>query len=101
MPGRAGAPGSIARVLIRGTDISLALERPRGISVRTILAGRIKATQTDAGAVARVELVLAGGETLSAFVTRKSLDEMGIGAGDAVFAMIKAASIAEGAGRSA
>jgi molybdate transport system ATP-binding protein len=84
---------------VRGTDVTLAIEPPRGVSVRTILAASVKATAVDEGAVARVDLTLTGGEALSAFVTRKSVDEMGLRAGDAVFAMIKAASIDDGTGR--
>jgi molybdate transport system ATP-binding protein len=99
VPGRAGEPGSLARVLVRGTDVTLAVKRPRGVSIRTILRGVVKATTIDEGALARVDVALTGGEILAAFVTRRSLDELGLGEGDAVFAMIKAASIEEGAGR--
>lgn len=99
VPGRAGAPGTRTRVLVRGTDVALALKRPGGTSVRTILSGVVRSASADGGAVARVELALAGGEILAAYVTRKSLDELGIGEGDAVFAMIKTASIDEGVER--
>ncbi|MDQ0468215.1 molybdenum ABC transporter ATP-binding protein [Labrys wisconsinensis] len=99
VPGRDLPPGALTRVLVHGADVTLALERPRDVSVRTVLAGTIRATTLDDGPVARVDLALPGGETLATFVTRKSVDELGLGAGGAVFAMIKAASIEEGAGR--
>jgi molybdate transport system ATP-binding protein len=100
IPGRTGIPGEPARVIVHGTDVSLALTRPSDVSIRTLLEGVVKATRTDEGPVARVDVTLKGSGELSAFVTRKSLDELGLSAGDAVYAMIKTASIEEGAGRS-
>src|SRR5262249_13242601 len=99
VPGRSGVPGAAARVIVRGTDVSLALTRPSDVSIRTLLQGVVKATRTDDGPVAQVDVTLKGGGEIAAFVTRKSLDEMGLSEGDAVYAMIKAASIEEGAGR--
>jgi len=93
IPGRAGIAGSSARIVIRGTDVSLALKRPQSVSVRTVLTGRVATIAVDAGAVARVDLDLPGGDRIAAFVTRKSVDELGLGEGDTAFAMIKAASI--------
>jgi molybdate transport system ATP-binding protein len=93
IPGKAGQPGAPVRVVIRGSDVSLAMKQPRGVSIRTMLAGRVTDVATDDGPVARVDLGLAGGDRLSAFVTRNAVDELGLGPGDDVFAMIKAASI--------
>jgi molybdate transport system ATP-binding protein len=100
VPGRGGAPGTLTRVIVRGTDVALAVRRPRGVSIRTVLRGVVNRTTADDGPVARVDVTLPGGETLAAFVTRKSVEELGLAEGDAVFAMIKAASIEEGVGRS-
>lgn len=93
VPGRAGAAGTAARIVIRGSDVSLALERPREISVRTVLSARIAGIASDAGPVARIDLDLPGGDRLAAFVTRKAVDDLGLAEGKAVFAMIKAAAI--------
>ena len=69
------------------------MKQPRGISIRTTLCGRVRDIATDAGPVARVDLRLNGGDTLSAFITRNAIDELGLGPGDEVFALIKTASI--------
>ena len=93
VPGRAGLAGAPARIVIRGADVSLALERPREVSVRTVLTGVIAGIVVDAGPVARIDLDLPGGDRLAAFVTRKAVDELALAPGKAVFAMIKAAAI--------
>jgi molybdate transport system ATP-binding protein len=93
IPSKAGAGGTEVRVVIRGSDVSLAMKQPRGISIRTTLSGRVQDIATDAGPVARVDLRLNGGDTLSAFITRNAIDELGLGPGDEVFALIKTASI--------
>ena len=97
--GGAGAPGSEARIAVHGTDVSVAVRRPSGLSIRTVLRGTVLSTVLDEGPIARVDIALPGGDTLAAFVTRRSVDELGLGEGDAVHALIKAASIEEGAGR--
>jgi molybdate transport system ATP-binding protein len=97
--GRVGPPGSEARIAIHGTDVSLALRRPSGLSIRTVLRGTIKSTMLDAGPVARVDVTLAGGDMLAAFVTRRSVHELGLREGDPVHALVKAASLDQGAGR--
>ncbi|OCC03229.1 molybdenum ABC transporter ATP-binding protein [Labrys sp. WJW] len=93
IPGRAGPPGAKVRVVVRGSDVSLAMKRPGAVSIRTMLGARVKAVASDDGPVARVDLALTGGDTLSAFITRNAVDELGLGQGDTVLAMIKAASI--------
>ena len=93
IPGRAGPPGAAMRVVIRGSDVSLAVKRPHDISIRTMLAGRVTGIAADEGPVARVDLALTGGDRLSAFVTRSAVDELGLAPGGEVLAMIKAASI--------
>ncbi|MDT3377167.1 molybdenum ABC transporter ATP-binding protein [Labrys neptuniae] len=93
IPGRAGTPGAKVRVVVRGSDVSLAMKRPGAVSIRTMLAGEVKTIDADDGPVARVDLALSGGDMLSAFITRNAVDELGLGQGDTVLAMIKAASI--------
>ncbi|PRH88719.1 molybdenum ABC transporter ATP-binding protein [Labrys okinawensis] len=93
IPGRAGLPGARVRVVVRGSDVSLAMKRPGSVSIRTMLGARVKAIVTDDGPVARIDLTLTGGDMLSAFITRNAVDELGLGEGDTVLAMIKAASI--------
>lgn len=100
VPGRTGLDGSAARVVVRGSDVSLALEVPHGLSLRTVLAGTVEAVVADGhGPIARVDLALPGGDRLSALVTRQSVDDLDLAPGRPVHALIKAASVDDGAGR--
>ena len=95
LPGLHGAEGEKLRIVVRGADVSLALTEPAGLSIRTTLSGVIRAIVTDAGPIARVDLVLTGGETLAAFVSRLAVDELGLSTGRPVHALVKAAAIAD------
>jgi molybdate transport system ATP-binding protein len=84
--------GEAVRVRIRARDVSLALERPRGISIQNVLQGRI----TDVGAArdgAVSVSVAIGAITLRSRVTLKAREELRLRAGLDVFAMIKAVSL--------
>jgi molybdate transport system ATP-binding protein len=98
VPGVGGRPGQPARVVVAGSDVALAREPPRRSSVRTVLAGHVAAATADDGPIARVDVALEGGDRLAAFVTRKSLDELGLAPGAPVFALVKAASLDTGLG---
>jgi molybdate transport system ATP-binding protein len=95
LPGLFGEPGQRQRIIVRGSDVSLALSAPEALSIRTALAGTVERIVTDAGPVARVELALTGGEALSAYVTRKAVDSLALAPGMAVRALVKSASIAK------
>ncbi|QIG47107.1 molybdenum ABC transporter ATP-binding protein [Nordella sp. HKS 07] len=81
------------RVLIRATDVTIALSKPRELSIRTAMRGKISAISEPLGAVVMVEIELIGGEILAAAVTRKAVDELGLGEGDHVYCLIKSVSI--------
>lgn len=95
LPGLHGRIGEPLRIVVRGADVSLALTPILGVSVRTSLSGTVSRIVTDAGPVARIDLALAGGDTLSAFVTRKAIDELALAQGRLVRALVKSASIAD------
>ncbi len=95
VPGIVGRVGASHRVVMRAIDVGLAVQRPRDVSFRTVLLGRISGIDRDAGALARVELALRGGGRLVALVTRISVDELGLDEGDDVFAMVKAVALDE------
>jgi molybdate transport system ATP-binding protein len=95
VPGRFGAPGDVHRLLVRATDVALAVQRPRDVSFRTVLLGTIRDVEADAGPIARVEVALRGQGRLVALVTRKALDELALDVGDEVFAMVKATALDE------
>ncbi|MEZ5727670.1 MAG: TOBE domain-containing protein [Burkholderiaceae bacterium] len=76
-------------------DVAIAVSRPRDVSVRTLLAAEILGIEGDDVALVSVALGLQGGGVLLALVTRRSVDELGLDVGDAVYAMIKASSLDE------
>jgi molybdate transport system ATP-binding protein len=95
LPGRIGRPGDPHRFVVRATDVALAVQRPRDVSFRTVLFGRISAIERDDGPIVRVDIRLPGDERIVALVTRKAVDELAIDAGDDIFAMVKATALDE------
>jgi molybdate transport system ATP-binding protein len=93
LPGRIAPGDGPIRLVIRATDVTLALSKPRELSIRTALPGKVSAISESAGAVVMVEVRLSGGEALAAAVTRKAVDELGLGVGDQVWCLIKSVSI--------
>jgi len=85
-------PGEAVRVRIRARDVSIALSRPAGLSIRNILAGSVRAIDQTEEASLDVTLDL-GGAPLIARITRKSAHDLGLKPGLAVFALIKSVSI--------
>ena len=94
-----GASGTV-RVAIHSTNVSLATERPRNLSVRTVLEGRVQTIAAGAGPSAVVTVALEGGDRIAAYVTRLAIADLGIAEGREVYALVKAVSIDErGLGR--
>lgn len=82
------------RVQVFARDVSLALERPRSISVLNILEGRVvelaAAKQSPAQVLVRVAI---GGTMLLSRVTRRSVGELDLRSGVRVWALIKSVAI--------
>lgn len=85
------AVGERVRVRIRARDVSLATQRPAGISILNVLPGRITVMDSGAGPIVDVQLAV-GGTTLNARITRRSLRQLGIHVGQNVYALVKAVS---------
>jgi molybdate transport system ATP-binding protein len=83
--------GERVRARIRARDVSIALRRPEAISILNVLAGRVTAIREETGPVAEVQLAV-GAATITARVTRRSLEQLGLHAGQEVFALVKAVS---------
>jgi molybdate transport system ATP-binding protein len=84
--------GERVRVRIRARDVSLATERPAGLSVLNVLSATLVAISGEEGPI--VELQLQTGEAaLLARITRKSLHELALREGQQVYALIKAVSL--------
>jgi molybdate transport system ATP-binding protein len=84
--------GEPVRVRIRARDVSLATERPLGVSVQNVVAGSVRAIGEAAGASVDVQVDVAGTPIL-ARVTRKAVADLGLAPGKPVFALIKAVAI--------
>ena len=85
------AIGDRVRARIRSRDVSLATQRPAGISILNVLSGRVRAIDAEAGPIAEVQLAV-GEATLNARVTRRSVHQLGIHVGQDVYALVKAVS---------
>jgi molybdate transport system ATP-binding protein len=84
--------GERVRVRIRARDVSIALARPSGLSIRNVLAGSVVALGEEDGPSLDVRLDI-GGTPLIARITRKSAQELGLAPGRPVFALVKSVSI--------
>src|SRR5665648_31407 len=98
--GHAGAEGGEMRVVIKSTDITLSRATAQDfikqdLSIRNALAGTVAGIETDEGPFAGVSITLDGHGHLFALATRKAIDELKIGPGDRVFALIKTVALDE------
>jgi molybdate transport system ATP-binding protein len=85
-------PGERVRIRVRARDVSIALSRPSGVSIRNILPGTIVRLSDEEGTSLDVSLDL-GGTPLIARITRKSAAELGLKPGLPVYALVKSVSI--------
>lgn len=83
------APGSTLRIRILARDVSLAIERPSGISIRNVLAGIIRDIIEEPETAHAEVLIDLGGAVVRSSVTRASVAELNLAPGHAVFAMVK------------
>jgi molybdate transport system ATP-binding protein len=83
------------RIVVRATDVTLALKPPKDISARTLLTGKISECETDEGPIAIIHVTLTGGEEITAALTRKAMDELKLKEGKSVWCLLKSVSIDE------
>jgi molybdate transport system ATP-binding protein len=94
--GRAGPEGREVRVVVKSTDIALSRHAEEGLSVRNALSGTVTEVETeDDGPFAGVSIALDGHGQLFALATRKAVDELKLGPGQRVFALIKTVALDE------
>jgi molybdate transport system ATP-binding protein len=93
--GPAGAPGGEVRLVIKATDVTVATERPRDLSIRSVLTGRIGAIEQEDGPLAAVTIDLPVHGHVVALVTRMAVDELRLAPGRDVFALIKTVALDE------
>lgn len=88
------AAGALVRVIIKASDVSLAVEHPVGLSIQNVLAGRVRAIRINEGE-AMADVVVSIGEALVPVrVTRAALEALMLVEGMLVYALIKTAVLA-------
>jgi molybdate transport system ATP-binding protein len=85
-------PGKRVRVRLLARDLILALEEPRGISVRNALPATVVAVESDRGQADLVHLDI-GGARVAARVTRAATADLGLKPGLPVRVLVKSVSI--------
>lgn len=96
LPQVAARVGDALRIRILAQDVMLAMERPVAISALNVVPCVVRAILADAGPSALVQMT-AGDDTILARVTRRSVAALELSPGKAVFAIIKAVSVARDA----
>ena len=92
VPGRASADELPLRLRIRANDVSLCREKPEQSTILNIVPAVIDAIQPDLGPSALVRLAI-GKDRIVSRVTRRSIRELDLNAGDEVFAQIKSVAV--------
>lgn len=82
-------PGHEIRLRVRARDVSLATERPRGISIRNVIAGTITEINEEPDTAYAETLVDIGGAKLRARITRASVNDLKLSPGSPVYALVK------------
>lgn len=89
------AVGSPLRIKVLARDVSLSVAPPGRSSIQNVLEGRVEEVGGDEHpglALVRVDL---GGSALLARLTRRAVEEMGIGPGRSVWVQVKTVALAE------
>jgi molybdate transport system ATP-binding protein len=92
VPGRAGSGDAALRLRVRANDVSLCRVMPEQSTILNIVPAIIEEIQSGPGASVLVRLLI-GSDRIMARVTRRSVRELGLQAGDAVFAQIKSVAV--------
>ena len=93
LPGYDLSEGDRARVRVYASDVAVATQRPAGISIRNVLAAEVLAVEASGPPPFAEVLLSIGGQKLRARLTRAAVRELGLNAGQSVFALLKAASL--------
>ena len=87
------AAGLDVKLRVRARDVSIALERPSGISIRNLLEGHISALVEEPDSAYAEVLVDVGNAHVRARLTRLSVHELGLHEGMQVVAMVKSVAL--------
>jgi molybdate transport system ATP-binding protein len=90
---RAAPIGQPVRVRIDARDVSLALEPPEHTSITNILPGRVMDVTDDRDPAQRLVRIDVGGRPLLARITQRSVAQLAIAPGLALFAQVKSVAL--------
>jgi len=88
--------GTPVRARIRARDVALALERPQGLSILNVFAGRVVEVATDQGPMVDVRLDIGKSDrpvALWARVTRRSAYDLRLEVGKSIHALVKSVAL--------
>ncbi len=86
---------NLHRLRILARDVSLALSRPQGVSIRNLLPVRIERIDCSDEHRSIITCRLEDGQVLLSRITRQSVTELGLENGQTVVALIKSAALME------
>jgi molybdate transport system ATP-binding protein len=92
---RALPEGTPTRVYVRARDVSLSLVRPERSSISNVLEARVLDVHADRDPAHRLVRVAVGGSVLLSRVTHRSTVDLGLAAGQPVFAQVKSVALVE------
>ena len=92
VPGTAGAAGTKIRLRVMAQDVIVGTQKPQGLSALNILPAKVVSLHRGDGPGALVVLQ-SGTDRLLARITQRSLDEMSLAPGDAVYGILKTVSV--------
>jgi molybdate transport system ATP-binding protein len=93
LPRLPDAPGTTIRVRIAAQEVILSRARPEGLSALNVLRGTIAEIRPGHGPGALVTLAI-GDERITARITRRSVEALGLGPGQPCHAIIKSVAVA-------
>jgi molybdate transport system ATP-binding protein len=86
-------PGQRMQIQVLARDVIIAIEPPRGLSVRNVVPARIVSVTPDSGHAVLVELDIGRTSTLLARITERASAELALGPDKQVWALIKSVSL--------
>ncbi|MEM8633541.1 MAG: molybdenum ABC transporter ATP-binding protein [Pseudomonadota bacterium] len=84
--------GSSISLAVSPKDISVSLERPENISIQNVLRGTIQGVDNDPGPTFSMLTLKLDNQFIKARVTRKSISDLDLKAGQSIFLLLKSAS---------
>ena len=93
VPSLGMAKGQTVRLRIRARDVSIAMAKPQGLSIRNILDVRIEEIAEEEGSAFAELRLKAARQMLRARITRRSVSELELAPGKEVFALIKTIAV--------